>query len=154
VTPRTYLWDVREAADAIASFTQGRSFVDYAEDLMFRSAVERQRAIIGEALSQLARVDQGLAVRIPELRRVIAFRNVLIHGYDQIDDAGVWRIVEADLAPLRGRIAALLVELGSLGGEGMLLDVSSVVRRQMTPRNGRSRRRFIPNGNNFISQFP
>jgi uncharacterized protein with HEPN domain len=110
--PRAYLWDVREAADAIASFTQGRSFEDYAADLMFRSAVERQLAIIGEALSRLARVDQGLAARIPELRRVIAFRNVLIHGYDQIDDAGVWRIVEADLAPLRIRVAALLGELG------------------------------------------
>ena len=40
--PRAYLWDVREAADAIASFLQGRSFDDYAADLMFRSAVERQ----------------------------------------------------------------------------------------------------------------
>jgi uncharacterized protein with HEPN domain len=99
-------------ADAIASFTQGRSFEDYAGDLMFRSAVERQLAKIGEALSQLARADQGLAARIPELRRVIAFRNVLTDGYDQIDDAGVWRVVEADLAPLRGRIAALLGELG------------------------------------------
>jgi uncharacterized protein with HEPN domain len=45
--PRAYLWDVREAADAIPSFMLGRSFTDYAEDLMFRSAVERQLAIIG-----------------------------------------------------------------------------------------------------------
>jgi uncharacterized protein with HEPN domain len=43
---------------------------------------------------------------------MIAFSNVLIHAYDQIDDAGVWRIVEADLAPLRIRVAALLGELG------------------------------------------
>jgi uncharacterized protein with HEPN domain len=110
--PRAYLWDVREAADAIASFMQGRGFDAYAGDLMLRSAVERQLAIIGEALSQLARVDQGLAARIPELRRVIGFRNVLIHGYDQIDNAGVWRIVEAVLPPLRRRIADRLVELG------------------------------------------
>ena len=103
---------MREAADAIAGFMHGRSFDDYAADLMFRSAVERQLAIIGEALSQLARVDQSLAVRIPELRRVIAFRKVIIHGYDRIDNAGVWRIVEADLPPLRSRVADLLVELG------------------------------------------
>jgi uncharacterized protein with HEPN domain len=110
--PRAYLWDAREAADAIVSFMQGRSFDDYAGDLMFRSAVERQLGIVGEALSQLAKVDVGLAARIPELRRVVAFRNVLIHGYDRIDDAGVWRIVEADLPPLRSRVADLLVELG------------------------------------------
>ena len=72
--PRAWLWDVRLAADSIAAFVQGRSFADYAADLMLRSAVERQFAIIGEALSQLARVDQGLASRILELRRVIAFR--------------------------------------------------------------------------------
>jgi uncharacterized protein with HEPN domain len=111
--PRADLWDAREAADAIAGFMQGRRFDDYAGDLMFRSAVERQLAVIGEALSQLARVDQGLAARIPEVRRVIAFRNVLIHGYDRIDNAGVWRIVEADLPPLRKRVADLLVELGN-----------------------------------------
>ena len=110
--PRAYLWDVREAADAIAGFMKGRSFHDYAQDLMFRSAVERQLAIVGEALSQLATVHQGVAARIPELRRVVGFRNVLVHGYDRIDNAGVWRIVEADLPPLRRRVTDLLTELG------------------------------------------
>jgi uncharacterized protein with HEPN domain len=110
--PRAYLWDVREAADAIISFIKGRSFEDYASDLMLRSAVERQFSIIGEALSQLSRVDPGLSAYIPELRRVVAFRNVLIHGYDEIDNAGVWRIVQADLAPLRARTADLLAGLG------------------------------------------
>lgn len=110
--PRAYLWDVREAADAIAGFVLGCSLDDYSADLMLRSAVERQFAIIGEALSQLAKVDQALAARIPQLRRVIAFRNVLIHGYDQIDNAGVWRIVEADLPLMRRHAADLLVELG------------------------------------------
>jgi uncharacterized protein with HEPN domain len=47
--PRAYLWDVREAADAISSFVHARSFNDYSNDLMLRSAVERQFAIIGEA---------------------------------------------------------------------------------------------------------
>jgi uncharacterized protein with HEPN domain len=35
-------------------------------------------------------------------------------GYDKIDDAGVWRIVQSDLAPLRRRAADLLAELGEL----------------------------------------
>jgi uncharacterized protein with HEPN domain len=48
--PRAYVWDVREAADAIAGFVLSRSFDDYSGDLMLRSAVERQLAIIGEAL--------------------------------------------------------------------------------------------------------
>ena len=109
---RSFLWDVRDAADAIASFVQGRSFGDYAADRMLRSAVERQFEIIGEALSQLARTDPVLAALIPDLRRIIGFRNALIHGYDRVNDAGVWRVIEVDLPPLRAQAAALLAELG------------------------------------------
>ena len=53
--PRAWLWDVRLAADSIATFVQGRSFADYAGELMLRSAVERQFEIAGEALTRLSR---------------------------------------------------------------------------------------------------
>jgi uncharacterized protein with HEPN domain len=109
---RSFLWDVREAADAIMGFTQGRSFDDYVADLMFRSAVERQFEIIGEALSQLARIDPALAARIPNLRQIVDFRNALIHGYDRIKDLTVWQTARDDLPTLRAQVAALLVELG------------------------------------------
>ena len=90
----------------------GRSFDDYAGDLMFRSAVERQFEIIGEALNQLSRADPALAAQIPDFRQVISFRNALIHGYAQIDDAEVWRAIEVGLPHLRARVAVLLAELG------------------------------------------
>jgi uncharacterized protein with HEPN domain len=110
--PRSFLWDVRDAADAIAGFTRGRGFDDYLADHMLRSAVERKFEIIGEALTQLAKTDPAVAARIPDVRRIIGFRNVLIHGYDRIEDAAVWRAIEIDLPPLRARSAALLAELG------------------------------------------
>jgi uncharacterized protein (DUF4415 family) len=37
---------------------------------------------------------------------------VLVHRYDQIDDAGVWRVIEDDLPFLRTRVASLLTEFG------------------------------------------
>jgi uncharacterized protein with HEPN domain len=43
------LFDAHSAAKLIQRFTEGRSFTDYAEDPMMRSAVERQFEIIGEA---------------------------------------------------------------------------------------------------------
>lgn len=35
--PRMYLWEVREAADHVASFLRGRTIDDYLGDLMLRS---------------------------------------------------------------------------------------------------------------------
>jgi hypothetical protein len=66
---------------------------------MARSAVERQFEIIGEALSQLAKADATIASRVPDHRRIVAFRNVLIHGYAALDHTLVWRVVQEHLTP-------------------------------------------------------
>jgi uncharacterized protein with HEPN domain len=109
---RAFLWDIRTAADAIAEFSRDRTFDGYLSDLMLRSAVERQFEIIGEALGQLARLDPGLAGRVPDLPQVVAFRNLLIHGYASVDHRTVWRAIEEDLPRLRELVARLLAELG------------------------------------------
>ncbi len=75
---------------------------------MLRAAVERQFEIIGEALAQLARVDAAVAERISDYRRIISFRNILIHGYADVDNGLVWDIVETKLPPLQRDIALLL----------------------------------------------
>jgi uncharacterized protein with HEPN domain len=109
---RAWLWDVRRAADSIAEFVKDRSFVDYEADLMLRSAAERQLEIAGEALTRLSREAPQMARRLPDLRRAIAMRNALIHGYRAVDDATVWHTIRTDLPVLRGQIEALLAELG------------------------------------------
>jgi uncharacterized protein with HEPN domain len=75
--PRAWLWDVREAAAAIAEFTAGMDAAAYAENRLVRSAVERQFEIIGEALNRLSRDAPALAARIPDLAAIVAFRNTL-----------------------------------------------------------------------------
>lgn len=75
-----------------------------------RSAVERQLLIVGEAISQLAKLDPGLTESIPEYQRIIAFRNILAHGYSAVDDATVWDVVDTKLQPLKDSIADLLKE--------------------------------------------
>ncbi len=108
-----YLWDAQRAAERIARFTAGRSFEDYLADDMLRAAVERQFEVIGEAFAGLRRADPGLAGAIPDLTRIVAFRNILIHGYATVDDRLVWGVVERDLAGLREIIGRLVGE-----GEG------------------------------------
>ena len=62
---------------------------------MRRAVVERQLEIIGEALAQLVKSDAQVAERFSENRRIIALRNIPIHGYSDVDDWLVWDVVEA-----------------------------------------------------------
>jgi uncharacterized protein with HEPN domain len=107
---RKYLFDIQRSAALIAQFTAGRSLDDYLADAMLRAAVERHFEIVGEALTKLAQLDRALAARISEHRRIIAFRNILIHGYAQVDDRLVWDVLETKLPILRREIDALLGE--------------------------------------------
>ncbi len=105
-----YLWDAQRAAQRIVRFTVGKSFDEYQADEMLRSAVERQFEIIGEALGALRRADPGLAQEIPQLARIVAFRNILIHAYAIVDDRLVWTVVEDDLAALQDAIGLALAK--------------------------------------------
>ncbi|MGZ5056956.1 MAG: HepT-like ribonuclease domain-containing protein [Methylobacter sp.] len=111
--PRAYLWDAREAAAAILEFVEGKTFEDYVADRMLRSAVERQFEIIGEALNQLCKIEPHWAKRIPDVPQIIAFRNVLIHGYASVNDLTVWRTIDESLPMLYETVTALLDEAGS-----------------------------------------
>ncbi len=104
------LYDVLESARSIRDWCAGRSFADYESDRQFRRAVEREFEIIGEALGRLSIADPATAERIDELPRIVGFRNRIIHGYDTIDDATVWGVIE-------GHLPALLEQVESLLGE-------------------------------------
>jgi len=110
---RAYLWDVREAAQAIGRFVGDLGPSDYAESPMVHAAVERKFEIIGEALGQLAKLDHTLAARIPHLAQVVAFRNQLIHGYALVNHTTVWNVVHRDLPHLLDAVRDLLAEIES-----------------------------------------
>jgi uncharacterized protein with HEPN domain/predicted nucleotidyltransferase len=104
----TLLWDAQRAAERISRFTAGRSYDEYLNDDMLRAAVERQFEIIGEALAGLRCIDPTLAAQLPEVQQIIAFRNILIHGYAAIDDRIVWDVIQDDLPGLRAALTKLL----------------------------------------------
>lgn len=99
-----YVWDATEAARRILRFTQGKTLDDYVVDELLRAAVERQFTILGEALSHVRRVEPAVAERIADLPRAVALRNILVHGYADVDDRIVWGVV---IGPLPAMLAAL-----------------------------------------------
>ena len=102
------LWDMRNAAERILEFTNGRSYADYLADELLRSGVERKFEIIGEAMTRLIKVDIDVAHGISDHRKISRFRNALIHGYDSINDEISWGIVVNKLPVLLAELKELM----------------------------------------------
>ena len=109
---KKYLEDIRQAAELLERFTRGKVIGDYTEDPLLRSGVERQFEIIGEAMGQLLKKAPDFEDMITDCRRIVAFRNLLIHGYADVDDELVWGIVENQLPKLSDEARVLLDEYG------------------------------------------
>lgn len=100
--------DIRNSIELIERFTSGRTIRDYRNDPMLRSAVERQLGIIGEAIAQLIRRFPETAALMSRTEEIIAFRNMLIHGYSLVSDEIVWSVIHTDLPDLSSEVDALL----------------------------------------------
>ena len=107
---RAYLHDVIEACDRIARFTSGKSYAEYLAEEMFRSAVERQLGIIGEAVAQIRTREPALLDEITDASSIIAFHNILIHSYETVADETVWGILRSHLPQLRQDAEHLLAD--------------------------------------------
>ena len=105
---RKYLFDIQQEVQLLDEFTDGVSFPNYQANALLRSAVERQFEIVGEAMSRLASLDSQVAEHITDHRRIIAFRNILIHGYAEVDNRIVWGVLTGNLPQLRAEVDALL----------------------------------------------
>lgn len=106
------VWDADQAARAIAGFVEGRTQGEFLDDLLLRSAVERQLEILGEALKRLRKDDPATAARVPEADRVIGMRNAIAHEYGEIDYGVVWSAITTRLPGLVAVFEGLLAEAG------------------------------------------
>ncbi len=88
-----------------------RSLGDYLADDMCQSAVERQLEIAGDALGQLRKLDAALFAKIPDGDLIVAFRNVLAHGYATLDQRRVYEIASARASELLEILRELLSQL-------------------------------------------
>lgn len=102
------LEDIRQACEHISKFTKNKTLADYAADDLLQSGVERQFEIIGEALNRLTRTEPDMASQISHHKRIISFRNILIHGYDIVEDSVVWDVATGNLPELYKQVQILL----------------------------------------------
>jgi uncharacterized protein with HEPN domain len=106
------LSDIIRAIDLIESFTSDVSdYDDYLADLKTQSAVERQLGIIGEAVNKFEKLFPESTLL--NARKIIGFRNRLIHTYDSVDPTMIWAIIKKHLSPLRDEIKGNLKSFGN-----------------------------------------
>jgi len=105
-----FLEDIREAGQTALEIAAGKALSDYLDDKVVRLAVERCFEIIGEAMRRLDEQDHGTAARITDFARIIAFRNILIHGYRLLRHELVWSVLQNQLPKLIREVEALLGE--------------------------------------------
>ena len=107
--PEKSLEDIRDAAEFILDLTRGRTLDEYRNDRVLSSAVERNFITVGEALNRLVHADPDTAAALGNYPQIIAFRNIVVHGYDQIEHPIVWGIIQNEVPKL---LAAVRKRLG------------------------------------------
>ena len=102
-----YLFDIKESIESIEEYLgEERNFFKYSENKLLRRGIERELEIIGEAVNRILSIDPD--VEISDARRIVDLRNLIIHGYDTVDDVIIWGIISRDIPKLKKQIERLL----------------------------------------------
>jgi uncharacterized protein with HEPN domain len=104
---RDYLSHIAVALDRIISYTDGISRERFLADPLLQDAVIRNLEIIGEASRNILRDLPDFASENGDLPLKAAYemRNVLAHGYFEVDLEIVWRTIVSDLPDLAVKVA-------------------------------------------------
>jgi uncharacterized protein with HEPN domain len=104
---KKYLCDILHSIELIDQFIAStKDFNGYLSDLKTQSAVERQLGIIGEAVNKFDKLFPELTLE--EARKIVGFRNRLIHTYDTVDPSIIWAIIKRHLQPLKREVKTKL----------------------------------------------
>jgi uncharacterized protein with HEPN domain len=105
-TPDLLIEDILESVNKIKAFTKGMSFDKFIHDEKTIDAVIRNFEIIGEASNRLPEEYRSKHDNV-EWKRMIGFRNRIIHDYFGIDHSIVWNIIQKYLPGLGKTLGAI-----------------------------------------------
>ena len=100
--------DILKSIENIELFCSSRpkEFKTFCEDICFRSAVQWEIAIIGEAMNRVLKICPEIP--ITSSRRIVNTRNYLIHGYDSLREDLIWGIVINHMPLLKAEVVQLI----------------------------------------------
>ena len=101
--------NILEAIAAIERYAN-RDKKTFEKDELVQTCFLRHLQIIGEAARALPEEVRALAPEVP-WHKITGMRNVLVHGYFEIDADLVWDAVTRDVAGLKAAIQSLVTAL-------------------------------------------
>ena len=107
---KNLLEDIYDAIKKILTYTKGMSYDDFIRDDKTVDAVVRNFEIIGEASN---RIPDDFKTKHPEVewRRIVGFRNRIIHEYFGIDYENLWRIKNENIPMLSEFMEQILEDM-------------------------------------------
>ena len=104
-----FILDIEAVIDELEQIIShhNTNYQEFSENFISVRAVERDLMIIGEAVGNKLKIDS--TITITGAKHIIGLRNMIVHAYDAIDPAALWKILIKDLPILK-------VEMNTLKG--------------------------------------
>lgn len=104
---KLFLLDILECIKRIEKYTDGFTQKKLEGNELVADAVIRNLEIIGEAAKN---IPADLRKQSPEIpwKKIIGFRNIVIHEYFKVDLSNTWTIIDIQLPVLKPQIKELL----------------------------------------------
>ena len=115
---RLYVADMQACCGRVTEYTRGLSREQFEARRIVYDATLRNLELLGEAARHVPEEVRAQSPAIP-WRRIVAVRNVLIHGYLGIDNDIIWDIVRNEVGKLHLALERLTKVNPGPGDAGM-----------------------------------
>jgi len=105
---KVFLSDILDSIQEIESYFPDKkfNFNEFLNDIKTKRAVERNLAIIGEAVNRILKINSE--IQLTGSRNIVDLRNRIIHSYDNVSYEIIWGIIIKHIPILKSEILELL----------------------------------------------
>lgn len=105
---KVYLSDILDSIQEIESYFPDNkfNFNEFLNDNKTKRAVERNLAIIGEAVNRILKINAE--IQLTGSRNIVDLRNRIIHSYDNVSYEIIWGIIIKHIPILKVEVLELL----------------------------------------------